>query len=88
MRKSTIRQEIQDTLFQRKTELLFDEEYVKLENRPILIEKIRQTIQKSCEADSMYQYKLRMQELDTLPMSSRATSQRQDLNANKPKGYT
>ena len=41
MRKSTIRQEIQDTLFQRKTELLFDEEYVKLENRPILIEKIR-----------------------------------------------
>lgn len=41
MRRSTIRQEIYDTLFQRKTELLFDEDYVQRDNRRVLIEKIR-----------------------------------------------
>ena len=84
MRRSTIRQEIQDTLFQRKTELLFDEDYVKRTNRPILVEKIRQTIQKSCQTDSMYQYKLRMAELDSLPL----LNPREQLADEKPKGYT
>ena len=49
--------------------LLLDEEYVKRENRKFLIDKIRRTILKACEADTSnyaYQYQLRMQELDEL----------------------
>ena len=51
MRRNSIRQEIQDILFVRTNHLILDEDYVKRENRLFLIEKIRRTIQKSCEAD-------------------------------------
>ena len=46
--------------------LLFDQDYVKKEMRPVLVEKIRQTLQKSCMDENVYQYQLRMQELDSI----------------------
>ena len=49
-----------------------------------MVEKIRQTIQKSCQIDGMYQYKLRMAELDSLPL----LNPREQLPDEKPKGYT
>lgn len=51
MRRPYIRQEIQDILFVRTNNLILDKDYVKKENRLFLIEKIRRTIEKSCEAD-------------------------------------
>ena len=59
MRKSTIRQEIHDILFVRSGCLLLDESFVSIENRHFLIDKIRNTILKSCEAEqsnNTYQY--------------------------------
>ena len=52
--------------------------------RPVLIEKIRQTIEKSREADNMCQYRMRMNELNSLPQYFPKPKK---INA-KPKAYT